>query len=152
MAMRATPELTHRRDPDAQQETWLIYYGDVRVGVIVKRVGNPDSLPGWQWSCGFCPGSNLAERTSRLAESFDQARRAFEAAWRIFLVKRTEVNFADYRRDRAFHAWKQAMWTAGLQLPTQVAHGRAVCFCGAAIGIDDMNAHIWAAHKEPKAA
>jgi len=56
--------------------------------------------------------------------------------------------FADYRRDRAFHAWKQAMWAAGLKLPTQVADGRAVCFCGAAIGIDDRNAHIWAAHME----
>jgi hypothetical protein len=37
MAMRATPELTRRRDPDAQQETWLIYYGDVRVGVKACR-------------------------------------------------------------------------------------------------------------------
>ena len=27
------PELTRRRDPEAQQETWLIHYGDVRVGV-----------------------------------------------------------------------------------------------------------------------
>jgi hypothetical protein len=40
------------------------------------------------------------------------------------------------------------MSTAGLHLPTQVADGRAVCFCGAAIGIDDMNAHVWAAHME----
>jgi hypothetical protein len=24
--------LTRRRDPDARQETWLIYYGNVRVG------------------------------------------------------------------------------------------------------------------------
>jgi hypothetical protein len=34
-------ELTRRRDPNAQQETWLIQYGDVRVGVIAERVGNP---------------------------------------------------------------------------------------------------------------
>src|SRR5262252_8741642 len=86
------PELTRRRDPDAQQETWLIHYGDVRVRVIAERVGNPDSTPGWQWSCGFYPGSNLSERTSGLAESFDQARRAFEAAWRVFLAKRTEAD------------------------------------------------------------
>jgi hypothetical protein len=25
------PELTRRRDPDAQQETWLIHYGDARI-------------------------------------------------------------------------------------------------------------------------
>ena len=146
--MRATLELTRHRDPDAAQETWLIHYGDVRVGVIAERVGNPDSTPPWQWACGFYPGSDPSEHARGMAETFDQARVAFEVAWRIFLAKRTEVDFADYRRDRAFHVWKQAMWTAGFQLPTQVADGRAVCFCGAAIGIDDMNAHVWAAHME----
>jgi hypothetical protein len=35
------PELTRRRDPDAQQEIWQIHYGDVRVGVIAECVGNP---------------------------------------------------------------------------------------------------------------
>jgi hypothetical protein len=59
------PELTRRRDPDTRQETWLIHYGDVRVGVIAERVGNPDSTPGWQWSCGFYPGSH--EGLSRVA-------------------------------------------------------------------------------------
>jgi hypothetical protein len=127
------PELTRRRDPDAQQETWLIHYGDVRVGMIAERVGNPDHTPGWQWSCGFYPRSNLAERTSGLAESFDQARVAFEAAWRVFLARRTEADFEECRRDRAFHAWKQSM-AGGFKLPTQAADGQAQCFCGAAIG------------------
>jgi hypothetical protein len=146
------PELTRRRDPDAQQETWLIHYGDVRVGVIAERIGNPDSTPGWQWSCGFYPGSQLAERASGLADSFDQARRAFGAAWRVCLANRTEADFEEYRRDRAFHAWKQAMWAAGLKLPTQAADGRAVCFCGAAIGLKDMDVHVYAAHMEPETA
>jgi hypothetical protein len=118
--------------------------------VIAERVGNPDSAPPWQWARGFYPCSDPSEHARGLAESFDQARVAFEVAWRIFLAKRTEVDFADYRRDRAFHAWKQAMWTAGLQLLTQVADGRAVCFCGAAIGIDDINAHVWAAQWSPR--
>jgi hypothetical protein len=43
------------------------------------------------------------------------------------------------------------MSDAGLKLPTQVADGRAVCFCGAVIGIDDMNRHVYTAHMEPKA-
>jgi hypothetical protein len=59
-----------------------------------------------------------------IAKSFERARGAFEIAWRHFLVKRTEADFAEYRRDRAFHAWKQAMWAAGLKLPTQAADGR----------------------------
>jgi hypothetical protein len=146
------PELTRRRDPDAQQETWLIHYGDVRVDVIAERIGNPDSTPGWQWACGFYPGSHLSERASGLAESFDQAPHAFGAAWRVFLANRTEADFEEYRRDRAFHAWKQAMWAAGLKLPTQAADGRAVCFCGTAIGLKDMDVHVYAVHMEPEAA
>jgi hypothetical protein len=39
-------------------------------------------------------------------------------------AKRTEADFEEYRRDRAFHTWKQAMWAKGLKLPTQVADGR----------------------------
>jgi hypothetical protein len=31
------PALTRRRDPDAQQETWLIYYGDVQVGTMLTE-------------------------------------------------------------------------------------------------------------------
>jgi len=72
--------------------------------------------------------------------------RRLRPAWRTFFAKRTEANFEEHRRDREFHAWKQAMWAACLQLPTQVAEGRAVCFCGAAIGLNDMDAHVTAAH------
>jgi hypothetical protein len=36
------PGLTRRHDPDARQETWLINYGDVRVGTIAERVGKPN--------------------------------------------------------------------------------------------------------------
>jgi len=141
-----------RRDPEAEQETWLIHYGDVRVGVISKRVGNPDSTPGWQWACGFYPGSDLSEHASGMTETFEQARGAFEAAWSDFLARRTEADFDEYRRDRAFHAWKQAMWAKGLKLPTQVADGSSRCFCGAAIGLSDMDAHVYAAHMEPEAS
>ena len=43
------------------------------------------------------------------------------------------------------------MSEAGLKLPTQVADGRATCFCGAAIGAADFEQHVYAAHMEPKA-
>ena len=36
-----------RRDPNAQQETWQIYYGDVHVGTISERTGNPTGTPSW---------------------------------------------------------------------------------------------------------
>jgi hypothetical protein len=82
-------QLTRRRDPEAQQETWLIYYGDVQVGTIAERVGNPTDTPRWQWSCGFYPGSHLSEHARGIAETFDQAHGAFEIAWRFFHAKRT---------------------------------------------------------------
>ena len=44
------------------------------------------------------------------------------------------------------------MWAAGLKLPTQAADGSAVCFCGAAIGLNDMDAHVYAVHMEPETA
>jgi hypothetical protein len=35
------PVLTGRRNPDARQESWLIHYGDVHVGTIGLRLGQP---------------------------------------------------------------------------------------------------------------
>ena len=68
------PALTRRRDPDAQQETWLIYYGDVQVGTISERTGNPTGTPRWQWACGFYPGSHPSEHARGIVDIFDQAR------------------------------------------------------------------------------
>jgi hypothetical protein len=64
------------------------------------------------------------------------------------LPKFTAADFTAYRRHRAFDQWKRAMWDAGLKLPTQVANGRSTCFCGAAIGIADMESHVYTAHTE----
>jgi hypothetical protein len=45
-----------RRSPDATEECWQVFYGDVRVGTIAKRVGIPPDQAPWGWSCGFYPG------------------------------------------------------------------------------------------------
>jgi hypothetical protein len=45
-----------------------------------------------------------------------------------------------------------AMWEESCRLPAQTADGRARCFCGAEIGIADLNQHIPAAHMKPKTA
>ena len=105
-----------RRDVDALQETWLIYYGDVRVGAIAMRSGNPADTDPWGWSCGFYPGSHPRECTSGTAATFDQARADFEAAWRVFLSNRTEADFDEYRKHCAWTAWKYAMWDSGCKL------------------------------------
>jgi hypothetical protein len=140
--------LTRRRDPDAPQEAWHVAYGDVRVGTIAIRSGNPADTDPWGWSCGFYPGSHPREQSSGTAQSFDQARAAFEAAWRVFFANRTEADFDEYRKHRADTAWKYAMWDSGCKLPTQLASGQSRCFCGAAIDINGTSRHIQATHME----
>jgi hypothetical protein len=46
------PALTRRRDSNAPQETWRVYYGDVIVGTIGIRSGVPAHVDQWRWSCG----------------------------------------------------------------------------------------------------
>jgi hypothetical protein len=78
---------------------------------------------------------NPGDGSHGTAASFEAARTAFESAWSVFLAKRTEADFLEYRRHRASTAWKYAMWDAGCKLPTQTADGRARCFCGVDIMI-----------------
>ena len=112
-------ELT-RSDPEAQQETWLIYYGDVRFGVIAER--QPRQYA--RLAVGLAASIRAAIYQST-PSVWPRPRGAFEVAWRGFLARRTRPDFDEYRRDRAFHAWKQAMWAKGLKLPTQLADGRS---------------------------
>ena len=144
------PALTRRRDPNSREEAWRIFYGDVRVGTIGRRFGNPPGTDPWSWHCGFTPGSEPGDSKGGTAASFDQARDAFERAWAVFLAKRTEADFEAWRQDRAATAWKYAMWDAGCKLPTQTADGRSRCFCGAEITTADMDQHICAAHMDSK--
>jgi hypothetical protein len=47
---------------------------------------------------------------------------------------------------------RSTMWAQGLKQPKQVADGRAVCFCGAAIGIANMSEHVYSVYMESEAA
>ena len=40
------------------------------------------------------------------------------------------------------------MWESGCRMTTQVADGRSSCFCGAAIGIADVESRVLAEHME----
>jgi len=142
------PTLTRRRDPDANQETWLIHYDDIRVDSIAMRAGVPADKDQWGWSVGFLSASERGLRASGTAKWFEAARAAFDVAWQWLLPKFTEADFTAYRRHCAFDQWKRAMWDAGLKLPTQVANGPSTCFCGATIGIADMESHVYTAHTE----
>jgi len=82
---------------------------------------------------------------SGFAPTFEQARAAFEAAWRDYLPNCTEADFTAFRRHRAMTVRKCAMWDAGLKLPTQLPDG-ARCFCGTPIDIPGTAQHVYAAH------
>jgi hypothetical protein len=97
------PQLTRRRYPE-RPDCWQVYYGDVHVGTIARRIGQPLALDPWQWSCGFYPGSHPGEHQGGTAQTFDQARADFEAAWPVFLAKRTEADFEAWRDQRDWTA------------------------------------------------
>jgi hypothetical protein len=40
------PELTRRRDLEARDECWHVFYGDARAGTIAIRSGNPTDIAG----------------------------------------------------------------------------------------------------------
>jgi hypothetical protein len=107
------PHLTRRRDRTARLESWLICYEDVHVGSIGLRAGNPTESDPWQWRCGFYPGSRPGECTSGTAATFESARAAFLAEWTVFLSRRTEADFKEWREERDWTARKYAAWARG---------------------------------------
>jgi hypothetical protein len=129
------PELTRRRYPE-RPDCWHVYYGDVHVGTIAIRNGNPHDEEPWEWSCGFYPGSLPGEHQSDAAPTFEEARADFERAWRVFLSKRTEADFQAWRDQRDWTARKYALWDAGKKLePPSYGPGKQCsrfrkCPCG----------------------
>ena len=94
-----------------------ICYGDVHVGTITIRSGNPADTDPWGWSCGFYPGSHPREDQSGTATTFDQARADFEAVWCGFLSKRTDADFEAWRDNRDWTAEKYRRFDRGEHMP-----------------------------------
>jgi hypothetical protein len=107
------PELTRRRYPEARDECWHVYYGDVHAGTLAIRTGNPNDTDPWEWRCGFYPGSHPGECRSGTAASLGDARAGFEEAWKVFLSNRTEADFQEWRDQRDWTARKYALWDRG---------------------------------------
>src|SRR6266446_6485792 len=124
------PVLIRRRNLEASDDYRQIYFGDVRVGTIAIRTGNPHDTDPWQWRCGFYPGSHPGEHQSGTAATFDQARADFESAWNVFLSNRNEANFQAWRDQRDWTARKYAMWERGEKLPSQKPNSLMRCPCG----------------------
>jgi hypothetical protein len=65
------------------------------------------------------PGSGPGEITNGTSAIFDGAREQFERAWRVFLAKRTEADFEEWRDQRDWTARKYAIWERGEPMPSQ---------------------------------
>jgi hypothetical protein len=139
------PALARRRYPE-RPDCWHVYYGDVQIGTIAIRPGVPVDVDQWGWQRGFFPPSHNGQHVEGTAETFEQARADFGAAWEEYLPKCTEVDFLGYRRQRAWTAWKYAMQESGCRMPAQNANGRSRCFCGAEIDLKNTEEHVYAAH------
>jgi hypothetical protein len=145
------PTLTRRRYPE-RPDCWHIYYGDVQAGTVARRVGNPFDTDPWEWNCGFYPGSHPGECGTGTSATFDQARADFEQAWEVFLSKRTEADFREWRDARDWHARKYAMWARGEKMPSQKPSSLMRCPCGEKFDSHDParsyvhRGHIYAAH------
>jgi hypothetical protein len=142
------PALTRRRSFD-QPDCWHVFYGDVQVGSITRRAGVPVDVDQWGWDCGFYPVSHDGRRFDGTSATFEIARAEFEATWREYLPTCTQADFAEYRRQRAWTAWKYQMHDTSHKLPTAKTSGWAKCFCGAEITNRDVPAHIENAHMGP---
>jgi len=123
------PELTRRRSTDAREECWHVYCDDVLAGTIAIRCGNPHDEDPWEWRCGFYPSSHPGEHQDGTAASFDEARSDFEAAWKVFLAKRTEADVQAWRGQQDWTARKYAMRQAGEKLPSQKPSTLMKCVC-----------------------
>jgi hypothetical protein len=92
LLMALMPELTRRCSADAREACWHIYDGDVRVGTIARRVGNPFDTDPWEWTCEFYSRSHpTRECTNGTSETFDQALADFDATWRVFKAHRGPI-------------------------------------------------------------
>jgi hypothetical protein len=149
-----SPTLTRRRDRKARGEAWRIFYGDIHVGSIAERSGNPVGTDQWSWRCGFYPGSNPGEASYGTAASFDAARTAFESAWSVFLSKRTEADFLEYRRHREAREEIAAKRARGEKLEAEIPSSLMRCVCGVTFDSHkpaesyDHRCHIYAAQAQ----
>lgn len=46
------PILTRRRYFE-REDCWHVYFGDVNIGTVAKRSGQPHDENPWGWICGF---------------------------------------------------------------------------------------------------
>ena len=105
-----------------------MFYGDACAGTIARRTSAPNDADGWEWGCGFYPGTELGEGSSGIGATFEAAPDGFDGGWRILLPTRTEADFQAWLDQRDRTSWKYAMGDAGMKIHTQGPDGGRVAF------------------------
>lgn len=120
-------DLTRRR-LNEDFESWAVMHDDIRVGTIGTRAGIPRGEPPWQWHCGFYPGLEPGQHTSGVADTFEEAKAEFQAAWdHLQTVMPTDaydryrewLASDDIRQQRIKDGWTPPQWD-----------GWMTCACG----------------------
>ena len=88
----------------------------MHAGTIAIRAGIPFDEDPWGWACGYYPGIRGNARTARPQPSTRHAD--FEAAWRVFLSKRTDADFQAWRDQEAWTAEKYRRFDRGERMPS----------------------------------
>ncbi|MCK1282266.1 hypothetical protein IVB46_44330 [Bradyrhizobium sp. 61] len=122
--------LTRRRSDNPHEETWHVYFDDVRVGTISVRAGVPVQADQWGWAVGFYPGMEPGTGRRGIATTFEAAREAFEAAWTELLPTIPKSAFAEWRCDRASRAEVAAKRARGEKLDSEIRNTLMRCVCG----------------------
>lgn len=121
--------LTRRRS-DNEQETWHVYYDDVRVGTISKCSGVPIHADRWAWSIGFYPGMEPVLHRGGTAVDFAAARAGFETVWARILPEIPAGAFDEWRSDRNARAEMKAKRARGEKLDSEIPSSMMRCVCG----------------------
>jgi hypothetical protein len=111
------PELTRRGSPDAPDECWHVFYGDVRVGTIALRTGMP---PGKVLGAGHAASIPAAiPANARTAPRPRSPRPAPTSRQRggYFCQNRTEADFQAWRDQRDWTAEKYRRFDRGERMP-----------------------------------
>ncbi|MET3996845.1 hypothetical protein [Bradyrhizobium sp. S3.9.2] len=122
--------LTRRRSINPHEETWHVYFTDVRVGTIGMRAGVPVHADQWEWSVGFHPGMDPGTGRRGIAATFEAAREAFESAWSGLQPSIPHNAFAEWRHDRDWRAEVAAKRARGENLDSEIRSTLMRCVCG----------------------
>jgi hypothetical protein len=94
----------------------LIHFGDVHVGAVGLRNGNPTGTEAWFWRRGLIRAA-IPASASPVPPPPSTMRADFESAWRAFLSKRTGADFQAWRERRDWSAKKYRRFDRGDRMP-----------------------------------